>query len=91
MKENEAPEKIYLFENPISGIPDDRWISKRSDENDIEYIRTNAFIEKAEKFLEDKLTEKECKFNWGDWTKVKSGDTPIASFIRAFRIYMKGE
>jgi hypothetical protein len=46
MKANETPEKIYLFENPISGTPDDRWLSKRSDENDIEYIRTDAFIEK---------------------------------------------
>jgi hypothetical protein len=46
MKANETPEKIYLFENPISCTPDDRWLSKRSDENDIEYIRTDAFIEK---------------------------------------------
>ena len=42
-----APEKIYIFENPISGTPDDRWLSKRSDEKDIEYTRTDAFIEKA--------------------------------------------
>lgn len=46
MKVN-APENIYLFENPITGTPDDRWLSKRSDENDIEYTRTDAFIEKA--------------------------------------------
>ena len=91
MKTNEIPENIYLFENPITETPDDRWLSKRSDENDIEYTRTDAFIEKAGKFLEANLTEKECKFNWGDWTKVKSGDTPIASFMRAFRNYMKGE
>ena len=43
----EVPEKIYLFENPISNTPDDRWLSKRSDENDIEYIRKDAFIGKA--------------------------------------------
>jgi len=43
----EAPEKIYIFENPISGTPDDRWLSKRSDDEDIEYTRTDAFIEKA--------------------------------------------
>jgi hypothetical protein len=47
MKANEAPDKIYLFENPISGTPNDRWLSKRSDENDIEYIHKDAFIEKA--------------------------------------------
>ena len=55
MKANEAPEKIYLFENPISGTPDDRWLSKRSDENDIEYTRTDAFIEKAWEWIEDNL------------------------------------
>ena len=47
MKANEAPEKIYLFENPVTGTPDDRWLSERSDEADIEYTRTDAFIEKA--------------------------------------------
>lgn len=43
----EAPEKIYLFENPVTGTPDDRWLSKRSNDNDIEYTRTDAFIKKA--------------------------------------------
>lgn len=43
----EAPEKIYLFENPIDGAPDYRWISKRSCSDDVEYIRKNAFINKA--------------------------------------------
>ena len=55
MKANEAPEKIYLFENPISGTPDDRWLSKRSDENDIEYTHTDAFIEKAIEWFEQNL------------------------------------
>jgi hypothetical protein len=52
MKANEAPEKIYLFENSINNILSYRGVSlsKRSDENDIEYIRTNAFIEKALKW-----------------------------------------
>ena len=47
MKANEAPEKIYLFENPISNEPDYRWLSKRSGDEDIEYTRTDALIEKA--------------------------------------------
>lgn len=29
------PEKIYLFENPITEAPDDRWLSTRSDDADI--------------------------------------------------------
>ncbi len=56
MKPNEAPDKIYLFENPISGTPDDRWLSKRSDENDIEYIRKDAFIEKACEWIKGNIT-----------------------------------
>jgi hypothetical protein len=42
-----APEKLYLFENPIDNTPDCRWLSKRSCDDDIEYTRTDAFIEKA--------------------------------------------
>ncbi len=47
-----APERIYIFENPISGTPDDRWLSKRSDDEDIEYTRTDAFIEKATSYIQ---------------------------------------
>lgn len=80
----QPPEKIYLQE---SG----KVRTERLYDNDVEYARTNVFLEKAEKFLEANLTDKDCKFNRGDWTKVKSGETPITSFIREFRMYMKGE
>ena len=81
MKANEAPEKIYLFENPISGTPDDRWLSKRSDDNDIEYIRKDVFIEKALKFIKtnvDRIVNNQHGVRMGcmDWE---------------FRNYMKGE
>ncbi len=84
MKTNEAPEKIYLFENPISGTPDDRWLSKRSDENDIEYIRTDVFIEKATQFINDKLQGK--RIEWRDeycWS--------LGSFIKQFKQTIEGE
>ena len=55
MKVNKAPEKIYLFENPITKEYDDRWLSKRSDKNDIEYVRTDAFIDKAWSWIEDNM------------------------------------
>ena len=89
MKTNEAPERIYIrkesFETPWPPA-----IDENSNYVCIEYIRTDAFIEKAEKFLEDNLIEEDCKFGWGEWTKVKSGDNPIASFMRAFRNYIEG-
>ena len=81
MKANEAPEKIYLFENPVSGTPDDRWLSKRSDENDIEYTRTDAFIEKAKSWFERQN-------EWRDINGIKHCD--MESF-EDFRNYMKGE
>ena len=65
MKANEVPEKIYLFENPISGTSDDRWLSKRSDDNDIEYTRTDAFIEKAAEWLNNFYNEDTNRLsNW---------------------------
>lgn len=87
MKAN-APEKLYLRDTGILG---DGISTGKLKDTDIEYTRTDAFIEKAEKFLEDNLTEEDCKFGWSEWTEVKSGYNSIDSFIRAFRTYMKGE
>ena len=54
MKAKEAPEKIYIFENPVLDFT--KLSVKQSDE-DIEYIRTDAFIEKAEKWLNEHWRE----------------------------------
>ena len=80
MKAN-APEKIYLFENPISGTPDDRWLSKRSDDNDIEYTRTDAFIEKACQYI------REHRFYVDTEDNGISGWIP-ERFIEDFKKYM---
>lgn len=48
MKANEAPKKVYL-EPSLDSI----WgMAERSCESEVEYTRTDAFIEKAENFLE---------------------------------------
>lgn len=52
MKANEAPEKIYIFENPILDFTK---LSVRESDTDIEYTQTDAFIEKAIKFLKDRV------------------------------------
>ena len=52
MKANEAPEKIYIFENPILDFTK---LSIKQSDNDIEYTQTNAFIKKACKFLDKEL------------------------------------
>lgn len=76
MKTN-APEKIYLFENPITETPDDRWLSKKSDENDIENTHTDAFIEKAISWLKEQDEIIGVSFQ--------------EDFLERFKNYMKGE
>jgi hypothetical protein len=48
----EAPEKIYIFENPILDFTK---LSVKQNNNDIEYTRTDAFIEKACAWLEEHM------------------------------------
>ena len=62
MKANEAPEKIYLhpYLDSIFGM------TERSCESEIEYTRTDAFIEKACEYLNNTcrrfiLTEKDIE------------------------------
>ena len=51
MKANEAPEKVYIEPNL-----DSIWgMSERSCESEIEYVRKDAFIEKARTFLKDRI------------------------------------
>jgi hypothetical protein len=45
----EAPEHIYIFDNPLIDFTK---LSQRQSETDIEYTRTDAFMKKAENFLE---------------------------------------
>lgn len=93
MKMKEAPEKIYLFENPITETPDDRWLSKRSDENDIEYTHTDSFVEKACEWLRSNvnnyiINDKYILPNGNlsrDWFKIKS------DMFDDFKKYLKGE
>ena len=51
MKANEAPEKIYVS-NYSSGLTYN-WHNERLAVNDVEYTRTDAFIEKTLKFLDE--------------------------------------
>lgn len=83
MKPNEAPKKIYLFENPISGTPDDRWLSKRSHDNYVEYIRTDVFIEKACEKLE------KCMYDNLMFQGRLHRKEIIENFIENFKKYME--
>ena len=89
MKAN-APEKIYVDAN-------ENWLkiytafTEKAKGNDIEYTRTDAFIEKACDFFEGNIEEEDCKIGSSEWTELKAEYKSLDSFIRAFENYMKGE
>lgn len=78
----EAPKKIYL--NQDDGLI---WHC-RSYKDDIEYTRTDAFIEKAEKFLTEKFEVEDYNDN------IDVDGSPIFNygrFIEAFKQFIKSE
>ena len=87
MKANEAPEKIYLRHNHKGDIGAG-WLIFPLTNNDIEYTRTDAFIEKAEKFFTEKFEVEDYNDN------IDIDGSPIfnyGSFIDDFKNYIKGE
>lgn len=82
MKANEAPEKIYVVDVTFPDYVDfdgSPINTKRIDDHDVEYVRTDAFIKKAEEFIYSAL-------NGGIM-----GTANIEDFMRLFKKYMKGE
>ena len=80
MKANDAPEKIYLQPSTIEELPHQNIVyTKPLADNSIEYIRTDAFIEKALKWY---CLDCECNDNCKD-TKC--------FFYREYERYLKGE
>lgn len=56
MKVNEAPEKIILSADRETGTLHDEWVIEDLTDNvKTEYVRTDAFIEKACEFWKDHL------------------------------------
>ena len=90
MKANEAPEKIFLFENPVTETPDDRWLTHRSCDSDIEYIRTDAFIEKAEDFISRKICDYIVHYNYGPNNDMETMYVD-SRFFDDFKNHIKGE
>lgn len=74
-----SPEKIYLRKNLLGELCDS-WDAQPSEVfTNFEYIRTDAFIEKAKEFIYSAL-------NAGIM-----GTANIEDFMRLFKNYMKGE
>ena len=77
MKANEAPENIYLHIRPNKEIGS-TWHGNKISDTDIEYTRTDAFIEKAWDWIEN---------------NIFSPNQQDESFLyyEQFKNYMKGE
>ena len=86
MKANEAPEKIYI---PTAG--DEMHYHMACTKNDfkesVEYSRTDAFIEKAMKFLYDYNKNMVKKHG----SRAVLGCSEFTISVGEFRKYMKGE
>ena len=79
----EAPEKIYLQKNTTTDCYGEfwpEWFEARAKDSDVEYTRTDAFIEKACEFLKDRIEH-------------DSIDYPMATkhLVEDFKKYMRGE
>jgi len=81
MKANEAPEKIYISNFSIEALPkneqlSERWHEVSTQDTDIEYTRTDAFIEKACEWLKENADSyiyedfKEIKLDMDDLTET---------------------
>ena len=80
MKANGIPEKLYLLSNGLISY------CKNTDE-DVEYTRTDAFIEKAEKYFIEKFEVED----YNDYIDVDG--SPIFNygrFVEDFKKYMEG-
>ena len=84
MKANETPEKLYFGEVDKELL--DIYSTKESD-NEVEYTRTDAFIEKARKWFEEHADD--YNYTWYNEMKGESGIT--IECIEDFINYMKGE
>ena len=91
MKANEAPEKIYLQDSMSTDTIGDlwpEWFDAEVSDNSIEYTRTDAFVEKALKFLDGCIP---------DYIDLKHAnvdtfmDVDNERFIKDFINHIKGE
>lgn len=83
MEANEAPEKIYL--NPLLMEDGESVVRRRTFErqrdSQIEYTRTDAFIEKARKWFEKQ----------NEWLDLNGNRHCDMESFEDFRKYMEGE
>lgn len=90
MKANEAPERLYfdVNNNNLIGIYDSAILgmfSAKNTETAIKYIRSDAFIEKAVKWIEE-INNHHHIMRYSD-----SCEPPLSELTEWFKNYIKGE
>jgi hypothetical protein len=79
MKVNEVPEKVYISDSELNNSEHCIiWFKSQQNEKDIEYTRTDAFIDKAWDWIEDNMLSS----NQQDKSRF---------YYEQFINYMKGE
>lgn len=86
MANMKAPEKIYFGTqqntiNPFSGL------TQKCADTDVEYIRTDAFIDKACDWIKGNITNNPN----ANSVLVRNGCVTLTMLIEDFKTYMKGE
>jgi len=84
MKANEAPKKLYLHPT-AKGNVGASWLTFPLTNEDIEYTRTDAFIEKAVKWIEE-INNHHYIMRYSD-----SCEPPLSELTEWFKNYMKEE
>ena len=87
MKANKALEKIYVADATFPDYVDfdgSPINTKRIDDNDIEYIRTDIFIENVCEFIKE-------RFSFEDSWHVEGETTILDKVIEDIKKYMEGE
>jgi hypothetical protein len=87
MKANEAPEKLYYA--PYGDIREDNPIT----DNDIEYVRKDAFVEKACEYFRRNLEDTKVIDDYRNILVrgIQASYTSVEEFIGDFKKYMEGE
>jgi hypothetical protein len=87
MKENKAPEKLYYA--PYGDIREDNPIT----DNDIEYVRKDAFVEKACEYFRRNLEDTKVIDDYRNILVrgIQASYTSVEEFIGDFKKYMEGE
>lgn len=95
MKANEAPEKIFIsFETDEDGYiyPDYMWHRQQFEgKENIQYVRTDAFIEKAIQFIKDNIEDDRYKSPDEESYRMGCGVDYFETnmFIEDFKKYME--